>query len=92
VDEKERKQKPVEIVEVAPATRVITSAPDWKYVNVRRRVIYIKESIEKGLEWAAFEPNNESTWAAVRRSVSDFLLEVWRDGALEGEGWKRHSS
>lgn len=31
-----------------------------------------------------FEPNDEPTWARVRRSVRNFLTNVWRDGALQG--------
>ncbi|MEP6780985.1 MAG: phage tail sheath C-terminal domain-containing protein [Gemmatimonadaceae bacterium] len=64
--------------------RVMTSDPDWKYVNVRRLLIFIEASIDRGLQWVVFEPNGESLWARVRRSVSNFLTQVWRDGALEG--------
>ena len=31
-----------------------------------------------------FEPNDEPTWARVRRSVSDFLTGLWMDGMLQG--------
>jgi len=64
--------------------RVITSDPDWKYVNVRRLLIFIEASIERGLQWVVFEPNAEPLWARVRRAISNFLTTVWRDGALEG--------
>ncbi|HEY6245741.1 MAG TPA: phage tail sheath C-terminal domain-containing protein [Pyrinomonadaceae bacterium] len=64
--------------------RVITSDPDWKYVNVRRLLIFIEASIDRGLQWVVFEPNAEPLWARVRRSISNFLTQVWRDGALEG--------
>jgi phage tail sheath protein FI len=64
--------------------RVITSDPDWKYVNVRRLLIFIEASIDRGLQWVVFEPNAEPLWARVRRSISNFLTGVWRDGALEG--------
>jgi phage tail sheath protein FI len=64
--------------------RVITSDSDWKYVNVRRLLIFIEASIERGLQWVVFEPNAEPLWARVRRSVSNFLTLVWRNGALEG--------
>ncbi len=64
--------------------RCITSDPDWKYINVRRLFIFIEESIEEGTQWVVFEPNDESTWARVRRSVTNFLTNVWRDGALQG--------
>jgi uncharacterized protein len=64
--------------------RVITSDPDWKYVNVRRLVIFIESSINRGLQWVVFEPNAEPLWARVRRSISNFLTLVWRNGGLEG--------
>jgi hypothetical protein len=64
--------------------RVITSDTDWKYVNVRRLLIFIEASIERGLQWVVFEPNAEPLWARVTRSISNFLKVVWRNGALEG--------
>ena len=64
--------------------RVITSDSDWKYVNVRRLLIFIEDSIDRGLQWVVFEPNAEPLWARVRRSISNFLTLVWRNGALEG--------
>ncbi|MCK9621354.1 MAG: phage tail sheath subtilisin-like domain-containing protein [Methylobacter sp.] len=64
--------------------RVITSDSDWKYVNVRRLLIFIESSIDKGLQWVVFEPNAEPLWARVRRSISNFLTLVWRNGGLEG--------
>lgn len=64
--------------------RVITSDSDWKYVNVRRLVIFIEASIDRGLQWVVFEPNAEPLWARVRRSIVNFLTLVWRNGALEG--------
>ncbi len=64
--------------------RVITSDSDWKYVNVRRLLIFIEASIDRGLQWVVFEPNAEPLWARVRRSITNFLTLVWRNGALEG--------
>lgn len=64
--------------------RVITSDSDWKYVNVRRLLIFIEASLNQGLQWVVFEPNAEDLWARVRRSISNFLTLVWRNGALEG--------
>lgn len=64
--------------------RVITSDSDWKYVNVRRLLIFIEASIDRGLQWVVFEPNAEPLWARVRRSISNFLTLVWRNGGLEG--------
>jgi phage tail sheath protein FI len=64
--------------------RVITSDTDWKYVNVRRLLIFIEKSIDRGLQWVVFEPNAEPLWARVRRTISNFLTTVWRNGGLEG--------
>ncbi|MEV5508640.1 phage tail sheath family protein [Streptomyces orinoci] len=57
---------------------------DWRYVNVRRLVSFIDESILQGTQWAVFEPNDERLWTAIRRNVSAFLTDLWRQGALQG--------
>jgi phage tail sheath protein FI len=64
--------------------RTLSSDPEWKYVNVRRLFLFIEKSIERGTQYAVFEPNAEALWATVRRSVTNFLTAVWRDGALAG--------
>lgn len=64
--------------------RCITSDQEHKYVNVRRLLIFLEQSIERGLQWVVFEPNAEPLWARVTQSVSNFLTDVWRAGALEG--------
>ncbi len=64
--------------------RTLSSDPEWKYVNVRRLLLFIEKSLERGMQWAVFEPNAESLWQTVKRSITNFLVSVWRDGALEG--------
>lgn len=64
--------------------RVITSDPDWFYVNVRRLLIFLEQSLDIGLQWVVFEPNAEPLWARVKRTITNFLTTVWRNGALEG--------
>ena len=51
---------------------------EWKYVSVRRFMIYLKASIEKDLQWVVFEPNDLGLWQRITRTVSDFLLAEWR--------------
>jgi phage tail sheath protein FI len=65
--------------------RTISSDPEWKYVNLRRYFIYLERSIDKGTQWAVFEPNGEQLWANVRRTIEDFLLSEWQGGALLGD-------
>jgi phage tail sheath protein FI len=64
--------------------RTTSSDPDWKYINVRRIFIFTEKSIQRGTQWVVFDSNFEPTWARVRRSVSDFLTGLWRDGVLQG--------
>jgi uncharacterized protein len=64
--------------------RVATSNPEFRYVNVRRLMLFIEQSLDTGLQWAVFEPNSEPTWATVKQSITGFLTSVWRNGALEG--------
>ncbi|MBB3063136.1 phage tail sheath subtilisin-like domain-containing protein [Microbulbifer rhizosphaerae] len=64
--------------------RTMSSDPEWKYVNVRRLFNYVEHSIDKGSQWAVFEPNNQRLWDNIRRTIEDFLLVLWRDGALLG--------
>ena len=64
--------------------RTMSSDPLWRYINVRRLFLYVEESIDEGTQWVVFEPNYEPTWAKVRQSVINFLMIVWRSGALRG--------
>jgi phage tail sheath protein FI len=64
--------------------RTLSSDPAWRYVNVRRLFNYIEKSLERGLQWVVFEPNDQNLWARVRRDVTAFLTGVWRDGMLFG--------
>jgi phage tail sheath protein FI len=64
--------------------RTSSSDSDWKYINVRRLFIFVEKSIERGTQWVVFEPNDEQTWARVRRSVGGFLNRLWMDGMLQG--------
>ena len=57
---------------------------DLKYLSVRRTLIFLRESIDRGTQWAVFEPNDRSLWAKITRNVSAFLTMVWQDGALFG--------
>jgi len=58
---------------------------EWKYVNVRRLFLFLRESIDEGTQWVVFEPNDSSLWAKITRNVTAFLTNVWRDGALFGD-------
>lgn len=65
-------------------TRTASSDLEWRYVNVRRTLLFLERSIDAGLAWTVFEPNDEPLWLEVRRSVEDFLTGLWRSGAFVG--------
>ena len=65
--------------------RTTSSDPEWKYVNLRRYFAYLERSIDRGTQWAVFEPNGEALWANVRQTIQDFLFNEWVSGALLGE-------
>jgi len=64
--------------------RTLSSDPAWRYLNVRRLFNFIEESILQGTQWVVFEPNDLDLWQRIRRTITAFLLRVWRDGALFG--------
>lgn len=66
--------------------RTLAAASDatYRYVSVRRLLLYLENSVVAGLQWTVFEANAEPTWTAVRSAVTDFLVAAWRGGALAG--------
>jgi phage tail sheath protein FI len=57
---------------------------EWRYINVRRLFLFLRESIDEGTQWVVFEPNTPDLWAKITRNITAFLTNVWRAGALFG--------
>jgi len=64
--------------------RTLSSDAEWRYINVRRYFNYLEESILQGTQWCVFEPNDERLWGRIRRTITAFLVNEWRSGALFG--------
>lgn len=75
---------PTEGIRVWGARTLAASSGEYRYLNVRRLVNMIKESIEESMRWVVFEPNDMTLWKSIQRDVGAFLLLLWRDGALMG--------
>lgn len=60
------------------------NSQDWRYINVRRTLIYIEQSIKAAAKAYVFEPNTSSTWVLVRSMISSFLSDLWKQGGLVG--------
>ncbi|BDV31553.1 phage tail sheath subtilisin-like domain-containing protein [Microbacterium terricola] len=67
------------------ARTTTTKDRNWQYVNIRRLFNYLEESISDGIRWAVFEPNDRGLWKKLDRSISAFLRQEWRNGALFGD-------
>ncbi|WP_303315350.1 phage tail sheath C-terminal domain-containing protein [Flavivirga abyssicola] len=57
---------------------------DWRYVNVRRTLIYIEQSVKEAASAYVFAPNDAKTWVSVKSMISNFLLGLWNQGGLVG--------
>jgi hypothetical protein len=57
---------------------------EWRYVPVRRFFNMVEESVKKATEQFVFEPNDANTWVKVQAMIENFLLVLWRQGALQG--------
>lgn len=57
---------------------------DWRYINVRRTLIMIEQSVKLASRSFVFEPNDNSTWISLRSMISNFLENMWKQGALAG--------
>ena len=57
---------------------------DWRYINVRRTMIMLEESIKIASKAYVFEPNVANTWVTIKSMISNFLTGIWKRGGLAG--------
>jgi phage tail sheath protein FI len=57
---------------------------DWRYINVRRTMIMLEESIRLASKAYVFEPNVSTTWVTIRSMIENFLTGIWKQGGLAG--------
>ncbi|MBL4806432.1 MAG: phage tail sheath family protein [Rhodobacteraceae bacterium] len=55
------------------------------YVQLRRLVSYIENTLADIGRFVVFEPNNDITWVKLKGVTSGWLYELWSDGALYGQ-------
>lgn len=60
------------------------NSQDWRYINVRRTMIMLEESIRLAAKAYVFEPNTAVTWVTLKSMVTNFLTTVWKRGGLVG--------
>lgn len=57
---------------------------DWRYINVRRTMIMLEQSIKLAAKAYVFEPNDANTWMTMKSMIDSFLYNQWKQGALAG--------
>lgn len=60
------------------------NSQDWRYINVRRTAIMIEQSLKLAARAYVFEPNDSATWLTIKSMINNFLINLWKQGALAG--------
>lgn len=55
-----------------------------RYISARRTLIYLREALRNGTEFALFENNDELLWSRMTGVADRILRPVWSGGGLRG--------
>ncbi len=75
---------PGEGIKVWGARTMDGNSLDWRYINVRRTMIMLEESIRNAARAYVFDPNISNTWVSVKGMINNFLNGIWKRGGLAG--------
>lgn len=64
--------------------RTLSSDPDYRFFPVRRLICMLRRALDRGTQWAVFEPNDVETRLTLTNGLAGFLTGLWRRGALAG--------
>ncbi len=57
------------------------NSQDWRYLSVRRTMIFLEQSVKLAAAAYVFQPNDSNTWGAVKSMISSFLTTVWKEAS-----------
>ena len=60
------------------------NSQDWRYINVRRTMSFLEQSVKNAARAYVFEPNDAGTWINMKCMIENFLRSVWKRGGLAG--------
>ncbi len=60
------------------------NSQDWRYVNVRRTLIMLEQSIKLAVKSYVFAANDANTWINLKSEIENFLTGIWKQGGLAG--------
>jgi len=75
---------PGEGIKVWGARTLDGNSNDWRYINVRRTMTFLEQSVKNAARAYVFEPNDAATWINMKCMIENFLRSVWKRGGLAG--------
>nr|WP_129734271.1 phage tail sheath C-terminal domain-containing protein [Parabacteroides goldsteinii] len=75
---------PGEGIKVWGARTLDGNSQDWRYINVRRTITFLEQSVKNAARAYVFEPNDANTWINMKCMIENFLRSVWKRGGLAG--------
>lgn len=64
--------------------RTLEDSDNWRYIPVRRLFISAERDIKNTMGAMVFEPNTAPTWEKIRTAITNYLHNLWQQGALLG--------
>jgi phage tail sheath protein FI len=64
--------------------RTISEDPYMRYINVRRTLFYLEQSICNSTHWAVPGPNDGDLWIKLITAIEEFLTQNWQAGMMMG--------
>ena len=75
---------PGEGIKIWGARTLDGNSQDWRYINVRRTMTFLEQSVKNAARTYVFEPNDANTWINMKCMIENFLRSVWKRGGLAG--------
>ncbi len=60
------------------------NSQDWRYINVKRTMIMLEQSIKNDFDTYIIALNDQNTKKAIKNRIEHFLTNLWKKGALVG--------
>lgn len=57
---------------------------EWRYISVSRFVSMVEESCKVAIKAFTSQPNDANTWTMIEGMLLNYLITLWRAGALQG--------
>ena len=64
--------------------RTLAADNSWEFVNIRRLISAIEETVLRSSRWAVFQVNNPALQKALTHSLTVLLQAIWKGGGLMG--------